>query len=855
MADREYKRFAGQSVNNAGYHNHNWDLFQNGNELRDVSFSSLAKAIQAIGTSSKTLYITTQHRITSNTTIPSNISIQVLKGGSFAISTGVSLTISGHFSAGWYTVFTGLGTVLLASASCEVTLGAWFGVDTASLDNTDALNTALTATASVSAFRPGKLVIGSGTYLHSGQILIPQRSIYFDGAGAGSTRLRYTGSTFQNGIEIDTEGEGFIKISGMELQCTGKGKYAIHAVNLNEGSVIDVSIRNYLGVINVEAGYLSDLNIRAQATAWDAVTSMGITPTEWRTVYGTDCAPIMLSGMNASNVKIRTYRVGSVVTDGSTPFAVALIKSSSGLDLDELTFEWGLGEGSEAGDVDWVSFESDGLTYALRTTTALYLQYVVAVVSSLRWETMHVHNLVKLKGECNIAFKGLDDYRTYAVGDRFVNEAGHDAIIDAYKATDVRGAGALFKTTDSGVSAKGGWLVRSANMAYGERYKQTIANGGPNDDPDNILDTFAFSGTEKLGCADDAARDFNADRIYIPKILTGYAVTSGNMTNLAGNRYTPPDAASVGDYVEITPGVMMLENGTFADSKRGTSNLLTTALQVRFRLRPITASKWYRVFVNRAGSPYLVEYASDPVASPEGNWLAGFQTDASTLITGLANNARLAYHGVYTPNSLFVTVKDTAAPTTGYWRKGDKAENTSPSADNVFEWVCTTAGTVGTWTPNYNTSRRLSKVLYSSTTTVGNVGAGEDDLSSFTVPAGTLATDGDFLRIVAWGEFAANANAKQVKAKFDTHQMFATGSLALNGSSWRMDVTISRISAATQRGSVGWFSSDALLLASAGTSNPSRTLANALIFNLTGEATSNDDIIQRGMIVEFVPGS
>lgn len=112
MSDREYKRFAGQSVNNAGYHNHNWDLFHNGNELRDVSFPSLAAAIKAIGSASKTLYITTQHRITSKTVTPSNISIIVLKGGSFAISTGVTLTINGSFEAGNFQVFTGAGTVV-----------------------------------------------------------------------------------------------------------------------------------------------------------------------------------------------------------------------------------------------------------------------------------------------------------------------------------------------------------------------------------------------------------------------------------------------------------------------------------------------------------------------------------------------------------------------------------------------------------------------------------------------------------------------------------------------------------------------------------------------------------------------
>jgi hypothetical protein len=817
------------------------------------SFGTLDKAVTYIGANTATLYVTNAQTLTANLTIPSNISIVVLKGGSFGGS--FTLTLSGQFDAGNYRVFlTGL-TVGLSADSCPFIKGAWFGADPASLDNTDAINTALVASASTSAFRPGILRLGGGAYLHSNPILIPQRNVIFEGAGAGSTRLRYTGTTFQNGIEIDTAGEGFIKWRDMELQCTGKGKYAFRAVSLNEGCEIDLSIRNYTGMAKVESGYLSTINLRCQSSAWDAVTSLGISQAEWETVHGTDSGPLYFSSMNACTVRLKTFRVGSIVTGGVTPFSVMYVKSSTGLDLKTPNFEWGFGTGSNPGDVAYDSFEEDGVTYPLRATSALFMQYVVGTVTGMRTETMQINNLIKLKGECNVQFLGLDDYGNYSVGDRFVNEAGHDAIVDGYKATDSRAAGVLFKDTDSGVSASQGWILRSANIAYGKRYKQTIANGGPNDDSDNTLDTFAFSGTEKLGCADDLPRLYNADRLYIPKILTGYVVTAGTMTNLAGNRYTPADAASVGDYVNITPGVMLREDGTFVDSKRGTAALVTTGLEVNYRLRPITASKWYRVFIGRAGQPYLVEYASDPVATPEGNWIAGFATDASLAITGLANNLRLGYNGMYTPNTLNVTLKDTAAPATGYWRKGDRVENSSPNADDILEWICTTAGASGAWTPQYNAARRLPKVLYSSTTVVGNVGAGVDTLDTYTVPAGTLSTNGDFLRICAWGEFAANANTKQVKADFDTHTLFASGGLALNGTSWRLDVTLSRVSATTQRGTAGWVSSDTLLRGSSATTNPARTLANALVFKITGEATANDDIIQRGMIVEFIPGS
>ena len=38
-----------------------------------------------------------------------------------------------------------------------------------------------------------------------------------------------------------------------------------------------------------------------------------------------------------------------------------------------------------------------------------------------------------------------------------------------------------------------------------------------------------------------------------------------------------------------------------------------------------------------------------------------------------------------------------AAPTTGTWRVGDKVWDVTPSAGGTMGWVCTTAGTPGTW--------------------------------------------------------------------------------------------------------------------------------------------------------------
>jgi hypothetical protein len=47
-------------------------------------------------------------------------------------------------------------------------------------------------------------------------------------------------------------------------------------------------------------------------------------------------------------------------------------------------------------------------------------------------------------------------------------------------------------------------------------------------------------------------------------------------------------------------------------------------------------------------------------------------------------------------------VRASAAPTTGYWFKGDRCLNAAPAAGVPVGWVCTAAGTPGTWKAEAN---------------------------------------------------------------------------------------------------------------------------------------------------------
>lgn len=140
-----------------------------------------------------------------------------------------------------------------------------------------------------------------------------------------------------------------------------------------------------------------------------------------------------------------------------------------------------------------------------------------------------------------------------------------------------------------------------------------------------------------------------------------------------------------------------------------------------------------------------------------------------------------------------------------------------------------------------------------SVTAVGNVGAGEDDLISTTIPKDLLANTGDTLEITVFGTYAANANTKRVKLIFGSTTIFDTTAIAANDKAWRIDATIIRTGATAQE-IIANFSGDTTLVTDlADHTTGSETLANSLTIKCTGEATSNDDIIQKALIIKYTP--
>ncbi|MCE3233772.1 MAG: uncharacterized protein K0R98_2029, partial [Rickettsiaceae bacterium] len=139
-------------------------------------------------------------------------------------------------------------------------------------------------------------------------------------------------------------------------------------------------------------------------------------------------------------------------------------------------------------------------------------------------------------------------------------------------------------------------------------------------------------------------------------------------------------------------------------------------------------------------------------------------------------------------------------------------------------------------------------------TPVGNVGAGEDDLMSYTLPANSLSAAGKLVRVFAWGTGANNGNSKTVKAYIGGTQINSASLLASAAGVWRCEFFLVSSGADTQ----SYFSEFIRLSATAvdvavrEQGALSKDDGAGIILKFTGTATSNDDITQNGMIVEFM---
>ena len=141
-------------------------------------------------------------------------------------------------------------------------------------------------------------------------------------------------------------------------------------------------------------------------------------------------------------------------------------------------------------------------------------------------------------------------------------------------------------------------------------------------------------------------------------------------------------------------------------------------------------------------------------------------------------------------------------------------------------------------------------VVFRDSTAVGNVGSGEDDLMTYTMPADLLDVDGKAVRVTAWGSGNVTDN---ITLKY--HIGTTEGSLNSGSTTgrWHVTIIIQRTGATAQVASAHYIKATATPFIDQRA--PAETLSGTVVIKFTGENTSdttNDAVTQLGMIIEVL---
>lgn len=181
-------------------------------------------------------------------------------------------------------------------------------------------------------------------------------------------------------------------------------------------------------------------------------------------------------------------------------------------------------------------------------------------------------------------------------------------------------------------------------------------------------------------------------------------------------------------------------------------------------------------------------------------------------------------------------------------RKADRGTSSAGYNNDYVAFIFLGAGT------STGYAARVGGTLNVNTTAAGNVGTGEDDLITNSVPANTLSTNGMYLKFRARFTIANTVNAKRIRGKFGATTFFDTGAAGITVSTAFTIVvegTIIRTGSATQIAACVFSSSGASLVFATLGAAPAETLSGAVTLKFTGEATSNNDIVQDFMVTEY----
>lgn len=203
-----------------------------------AAYDTLSEAVSAAGSSQATIIVVDNQSLSSDLTVPRNVTLKFAGQGQATLSTGVTLTIAGRLEAELRTIFSTTGTVSFSGNDLITRIyPQWWGASGASgassTTNTTAINAAITAADTIN----GTVFFGAGTYSHTGISWPP--GVKLIGESQEAVILDYTSAT-GNGITLAASPD---KCSIEEMKITNSGSTSGWAVTTTSGTTRELNIR------------------------------------------------------------------------------------------------------------------------------------------------------------------------------------------------------------------------------------------------------------------------------------------------------------------------------------------------------------------------------------------------------------------------------------------------------------------------------------------------------------------------------------------------------------------------------------------------------------------------------------
>ena len=198
------------------------------------AYNSLADAVNAIGSKQTTLLVTDDKTVSSDLTIPSNITLSVSRGHPITIAAGITLTIGSFDGQGrLWQMFEGEGSVKFSAGAVEEVYPEWWKKNTTP-GTTDMHNAVQSALNSLST--GGELDL-LNDYLSIGKITVPSKQISIKGISRNLTTITFKTDGSNEVAALDTLAGAFIDIKNVAFVNAESGGMSNHGIYISDSYI------------------------------------------------------------------------------------------------------------------------------------------------------------------------------------------------------------------------------------------------------------------------------------------------------------------------------------------------------------------------------------------------------------------------------------------------------------------------------------------------------------------------------------------------------------------------------------------------------------------------------------------